>query len=203
MKLSKLVYLCVKNAIYYDDASFTYEQFLQGRYDGDPDYATNIQNAFGPINEAIMRLGDLERIPYRVDDVTATDGAFPKSTLKSPCRSIVGVATMKNGEVRALPFREVIPPFGSYSYTYEYVPNELGGYSLFGEPSDVELKDHNISDAMCSAIIEYVKGNLNEQVAAELANMHLTRAEQYFANIEPAKSSLRQGLVRAKYRMGE
>lgn len=224
MKLSKLVYLCVKNAIYYDDASFTYEQFLEGRHDGDPDYATNIQNAFGPINEAIMRLGDLERIPYRVEDVIATDGFFPKSTLLKPCRSIVGVATMRNGEVHALPFSEVgnriyvqgicdgkllceykedIEPFGTYSYNYDYVPNETGGYSLFGEPSDVELKDHNISDAMCNAIIEYAKGNLNEQVAAELANMHLTRAEQYFANIEPAKSALRQGGVKAKFRMGE
>lgn len=224
MKLSELVYQCVKNAIYYDDASFTYEQFLMGRYDGDPDYATNIQNVFGPINEAIMRLGDLERIPYLVEDVTATDGFFPKSTLLKPCRSIVGVAVVRNGDICPLPFRELgnkvfvqgvcdgallceykedIPPFGTYSYTYEYVPNELGGYTLFGEPSDVELKEHNISDAMCFAIIEYAKGNLNEQVAAELANMHVTRAEQYFANIEPAKSALRQGLVKAKYRMGE
>lgn len=224
MKLSRLVYECVKNAIYYDDASFTYEQFLMGRYDGDPDYATNIQNVFSPINEAIMRLGDLERIPYRVDDVVATDGFFPKSTLNKPCRSIVGIATMKNGEIHPLQFREIgdkvyvqgicdgallceykedIEPFGTYSYTYDYVPNELGGYSLYGTPSDVELKDHNISDAMCSAIMEYAKGSLNEQVAAELANMHTTRGEQYFANIEPAKSALRQGTVRAKFRMGE
>lgn len=224
MKLSELVYQCVKNAVYYDDASFTYEQFLRGLYDGDPIYATNIENAYGPINEAIMRLGDLERIPYKVENAYATKGFFSKSELKSRCRSIVGVGTVKDGEIMALDFRELgdkvivhgigsgnvmveykedIPRFGKDSISYQYVPNETDGYTQMGEPIDVELRDYGITDSMCGAIIEYVKGNLNEQVSAEIANMHLTRAEQYFANIEPAKSALRQNVVRSVYRIGE
>lgn len=221
MLLSKLVYLCVKNAIYYDDASFTYEQFLQGRYDGDPDYATNINNAFGPINEAIMRLGDLERIPHRLAQVQLTNGTFSKSSMK--IRSIVAVATMVEGKPYPLNFydlgnlvsvpeagngyvlceyKEDIPNFDSSSYEYEYVPNSAGGYSL-STSRDVDLSAYGITEAMCSAIVEYAKGNLNEQVAAELANMHLTRAEQYFANIEPAKSVLKQERVRRVNRIGE
>ena len=30
MKLSKLVYLCIKNVIYFDDTSFSYEEFVNG-----------------------------------------------------------------------------------------------------------------------------------------------------------------------------
>lgn len=66
MLLSKLVYLCVKNVIYLDDPNFLYETFLEGTYNNDPDYNTHINNVFSPLNEAIARLSDLERIPYKV-----------------------------------------------------------------------------------------------------------------------------------------
>ena len=224
MKLSKLAYQCVKNAIYYDDPSFTYEQFLMGKHDSNPDYANNIRNVFGPINAAVMRLGDLERIPYRVDKVDLEEGFFPKSDLSKACRSVVAVATMKDGAPYPLSFKdfgdkvlverasggavlveykEDIPPFNTESYTYDYVLNDLGGYSLYGTPSDIELKDYGITDAMCWAIVEYVKGSLNEQVDSQLANMHMNRAEQYFSNIEPAKSALRQQTIKTAYKMGE
>ncbi len=223
MKLSELVYQCVKNVVYFDDASFTYEQFLQGKHDGNPDYATNIRNVFNPINEAIMRLGDLEKIPYCIDEVVAVDGAFSKSSLQRNCRFIYGVATMKNGVAVPLNFRiigdrvhvdnvnygallveykEDIPYFDENSYKYEYIVNSLGGYDLVTS-RDISLSEHNITNAMCSAIIEYVKGSLGEQVAPELANMHITRAEQYFANIDTAHSQLRQQFVQSKNKIGE
>lgn len=69
MKLSKLVFLCVKNVLYLNDSSFNYDSFLLGDFDPDPDYDTNINNVFTPLNEAIARLSDLERIPYKVVEV--------------------------------------------------------------------------------------------------------------------------------------
>lgn len=69
MLLSKLVFLSVKNVIYLDDTSFNYEGFINGDFDNDVDYATNINNVFSPLNEAIGRLSDLERIPYIVEEV--------------------------------------------------------------------------------------------------------------------------------------
>lgn len=72
MKLSKLTYLCVKNAVYYDDNSFTYETFLLGRYDNDPDYSTNIHNVFSPLNLAISRLNDMDKLPFSM--LQLTDG---------------------------------------------------------------------------------------------------------------------------------
>lgn len=44
MLLSKLVYLAIKNITYFDDMAFTYEAFLQGKYNHDSDYATNINS---------------------------------------------------------------------------------------------------------------------------------------------------------------
>ncbi len=69
MKLSKLVFLCVKNVIYLNDTNFDYDAFLAQNFDNDPDYDTNINNVFSPLNEAIARLSDLERIPYKVVEV--------------------------------------------------------------------------------------------------------------------------------------
>ena len=75
MKLSKLVYLSIKNAIYYDDASFSFDNFKKDLFNGSPDYAMNINNVYLPLNEAISRLSDLERIPYKVIKVNQiTDG---------------------------------------------------------------------------------------------------------------------------------
>ena len=73
MNLSKLVYLSIKNAIYYDDASFSFDNFKKDLFNGDPDYATNINNVFLPLNEAIARLSDLERIPYKTIEISQND----------------------------------------------------------------------------------------------------------------------------------
>ena len=56
MLLSKLVYLSVKNVLYLADSSFTYEAFLEGDFNNDSDYATNINNVFSPLNQALAQI---------------------------------------------------------------------------------------------------------------------------------------------------
>lgn len=221
MKLSKLVYLCVKNVILYDDESFSYDGFIKGKFNGNPDYATSINNVFSAINQAISRLSDLERLPYRVEEVTLEDYAFNISDLEHNLKEIVAIAyidsyknitplafdivgnqvivkgVVSNAKVH-VEYKEDIFFIQGESYYYEYTVNELGEYTLITS-KDIELRDLGINDQMCNAIVEYAKGVLNEGVETVLANMHMTRAEQYFVNINPVRSGLAQTVVVKKW----
>lgn len=221
MKLSKLVYLCVKNVILYDDESFSYDGFIKGKFNGNPDYATSINNVFSAINQAISRLSDLERLPYRVEEVTLEDYAFNISDLEHNLKEIVAIAyidsyknitpltfeilgnqvivkgVVSNAKVH-VEYKEDIFFIQGESYYYEYTVNELGEDTLITS-KDIELRDLGINDQMCNAIVEYAKGVLNEGVEAVLANMHMTRAEQYFVNINPVRSGLSQTVVVKKW----
>lgn len=221
MKLSKLVYLCVKNVILYDDESFSYDGFIKGKFNGNPDYATSINNVFSAINQAISRLSDLERLPYRVEEVTLEDYAFNISDLEHNLKEIVAIAyidsyknitpltfeilgnqvivkgVVNNAKVH-VEYKEDIFFIQGESYYYEYTVNELGEDTLITS-KDIELRDLGINDQMCNAIVEYAKGVLNEGVETALANMHITRAEQYFMNINPVRSGLSQTVVVKKW----
>lgn len=221
MKLSKLVYLCVKNVILYDDESFSYDGFIKGKFNGNPDYATSINNVFSAINQAISRLSDLERLPYRVEEVTLEDYAFNISDLEHNLKEIVAIAyidsyknitplafdivgnqvivkgVVSNAKVH-VEYKEDIFFIQGESYYYEYTVNELGEDTLITS-KDIELRDLGINDQMCNAIVEYAKGVLNEGVETALANMHITRAEQYFVNINPVRSGLSQTVVVKKW----
>lgn len=221
MKLSKLVYLCVKNVILYDDESFSYDGFIKGKFNGNPDYATSINNVFSAINQAISRLSDLERLPYRVEEVTLEDYAFNISDLEHNLKEIVAIAyidsyknitplafdivgnqvivkgVVSNAKVH-VEYKEDIFFIQGESYYYEYTVNELGEDTLITS-KDIELRDLGINDQMCNAIVEYAKGVLNEGVETVLANMHMTRAEQYFVNINPVRSGLAQTVVVKKW----
>ncbi len=221
MKLSKLVYLCVKNVILYDDESFSYDGFIKGKFNGNPDYATSINNVFSAINQAISRLSDLERLPYRVEEITLEDYAFNISDLEHNLKEIVAIAyidsyknitpltfeilgnqvivkgVVSNAKVH-VEYKEDIFFIQGESYYYEYTVNELGEDTLITS-KDIELRDLGINDQMCNAIVEYAKGVLNEGVETALANMHITRAEQYFMNINPVRSGLSQTVVVKKW----
>ena len=108
MLLSKLVYLAIKNITYFDDMAFTYEAFLQGKYNQDSDYATNINNIFTPINEAISRLSDLERIPYRVESVNVSlieNNILLFNKLNHNVKQVISVAQVYGSNYRPLEWR--------------------------------------------------------------------------------------------------
>ena len=225
MLLSKLVFLSVKNVIYLNDPSFNYDGFCAGDFDNDIDYATNINNVFSPLNEAIARLQDLERIPYLVDEVQpSADRIIDLSTLTRKPRRIVGVAVVdRYGNYVKLAFS----PFGknkirinsAYSTIFNKIFVEYAeNIPVFSKNDIVETKivddevvDNNIDlfeqygidDAMSNYVMEYVQGKLLEPLAPDLANMHVTRAEAYFNNLSIAKKNFPQQVTQSKYRMGE
>jgi hypothetical protein len=204
MLLSKLVYLSIKNAIYYDDSSFTYATFLEGKHDNNPQYATNINNIFTPINEAISRLSDLERIPYKVASFNFSSLSEGNILQVSNSKEVVSVAQMYGNDYRSLGFR----PFGYGKIMItDYVSSDrpiLVEYKedipQFDENDfDVELKDYGINDSVCNYLMEYAMAKLTEDQAPEIANMHLTRAEQYFSNIKANTSAFPQNQVEVKF----
>lgn len=223
MNLSKLVYLCIKNAIYYDDTSFSFENFKKGAFNGNPDYANNINNVYLPLNEAIARLSDLERIPYKVFKVESiTDGIVSLSSIEQKnnvkIKEVINVATLPDcnkiehrnlgGDKLILSgnydpnkvyveIKEDMPHFDSSNYYYKKDSNDLV------DEYDVNMRDYNINDGMCNYIMEYVMGRLTEQINAEISNMHITRAEQYFNNIRPNNSNFTQKIIKTLYKVGE
>lgn len=219
MKLSQLVYLCIKNVVYYDDFSFTYEEFLKGTFKDTPDYSVNINNVYTPLNEAIARLSDLERIPYRVEACDINNRIIELSKCSKKVKEVISIAQSSYKGFEKLehkPFglgRVFVSDYSTYGDTYieykEDIPtfSELNmPYYLYGslvEIDDYELRDLGITDSMCNYIVEYVTGRLYEPINADISNMHITRAEQYFANIKPTSSAFAQKAVEASYRVGE
>ncbi len=253
MKLTKLAYNCVKNVSLFDDDGFTYEKFLEINTETSQedyfDYSVAIKNVFAPINEAISRLSDLEKIPYRVEEVAEDNGIIDLTTLLCPCKEVMNVA---NGNYQRLPFapyginkiRITRPSKLNKTYTdYVYSPQDdefvktvftssLGTLYIeykedipyftredietkvsFDEDDETDiitwnddnvtdLREYGITDSMCNYIIEYAKGVLLEQIDANLANMHITRAEQYFNNIRTVSSAFNQEVVTKKYNIG-
>jgi hypothetical protein len=221
MKLSKLVYLCIKNVIYFDDTSFSLEEFLKGSFNSHPDYATNINNVFSQINESIARLSDLERIPYLVEYCEVTDNIIELNQCSKSVKEVISVAQNTYKGFKAVEHRPFglgkvyLASYSPYSDTYieykedipmfdeTYMPFKNYNDELEENPLDVDLKEYGINDSMCNYIIEYVKGKLFEQENPDVANMHITRAEQYFNNIKPSTSAFSQQVVRTVYGVGD
>lgn len=221
MKLSTLAYDVVKNVKYLDDFGFTYNAFIEGKYDGDPDYSNSINNAFAPINEAIHRLSDMDKVAFEVEAMPVIDGNIGDLTAirkEKPIKKIKCVFAMDGSSYRALPFREkgmnqvfLLTPLARNEAAYVQFSRDIKPFSkddiyYFTDgtevtQNDVELSDYGISETACGYIIEYAQGKLQEQIAPELANMHLTRAEQYIADLETSQTAFYQASVDRKHRM--
>lgn len=219
MKLSQLVYLSVKNSIYYDSKEFTYQAFLNGDFDYDKDYSLTINNVFTPINEAIARLSDLERIPYIVYELDKS--LIVKNNViklheipQFPyfIKEIKNIFQLgENGEYRSIAFKKL----GNHTiYLNDNYSKSLNVFLEFKEDipafnelhikdgEDIDLqKRYGISASASQYIIEFVKGYLLETIDPELANLHHARAEQYFMGLNVNKNTFHQDKVEKAYRI--
>lgn len=226
MLLSKLVYLCVKNVLYLADSSFTYEAFLEGDFNNDSDYATNINNVFSPLNQALARLNDLERIPYKVDVISYRDivnNVLDYSKLSASVSDVINVVQEYEGEYRNLAFRQfgsnkiLITDYFKESSEYPILVEYKQELPYFGisDIKEVELVNavfvddnidlkatYGISESASNYVMEYVQGRLLEPIAPDLANMHISRAEQYFAGLKANTSMFHQDQVENIYKIG-
>lgn len=220
MQLSKLVYEVVKNVKYLEDTGFTYEAFVRGEYDNDLDYKNSINNAFSPINEAIHRLSDRNKIKHKIELIgkANNNGIIDLGTLAYDINKIINVFSLLNGDYVHVEFREfgkdkLLVTSNSDNELYlEYI-QDICHFSKDDiyfftdnnniiEKKDVNLKkDYGITETMCSYIIEYAAGRLLEPIAPELANMHITRSEQYFDDLEVQQTPFSQNKITTKYRI--
>ena len=220
MQLSKLVYEVVKNVKYLEDTGFTYEAFVRGEYDNDLDYKNSINNAFSPINEAIHRLSDRNKIKHKIELIgkANNNGIIDLGTLAYDINKIINVFSLLNGDYVHVEFREfgkdkLLVTSNSDNELYlEYI-QDICHFSKDDiyfftdnnniiEKKDVDLKkDYGITETMCSYIIEYAAGRLLEPIAPELANMHITRSEQYFDDLEEQQTPFSQNKITKKYRI--
>ena len=220
MQLSKLVYEVVKNVKYLEDTGFTYEAFVRGEYDNDLDYKNSINNAFSPINEAIHRLSDRNKIKHKIELIgkANNNGIIDLGTLAYDINKIINVFSLLNGNYVHVEFREfgkdkLLVTSNSDNELYlEYI-QDICHFSKDDiyfftdnnniiEKKDVDLKkDYGITETMCSYIIEYAAGRLLEPIAPELANMHITRSEQYFDDLEEQQTPFSQNKITTKYRI--
>lgn len=221
MKLSNLVFNAVKNVKYLEDSNFSYDGFIRGDFDNDLDYANSINNVFAPLNEAIHRLSDMNKISFCIERLPTPNlnNVIDIQALSYDIKKIVNIFTLEKGDYQKISHREfgrnkillINNQRNSNEYYIEYIqdiPNFSRNDIYYFEDTedvvdqrDVELKDYGISDTMCSYIIEYCQGKLLEPIAPELANLHLTRAEQYFNDLETRQTSFNQKEVKRKYRM--
>lgn len=210
MKLSELTYQVVKNVIYLEDAGFTYRAFVNGDYNDDQDYSNSINNAMTPINEAIHRLSDRNKIAYQVASLGyVNDGLVDISRIGVKIKKIKALFYMQGSEYLRVGYRE----FGTgfilvqkvihaplYIQFIEDIPHlSIKTGDEYDEDADIDLSTKGITETMCDYIIEYAQGKLQEQIAPELANMHITRAEQYFADLEEQQTYFSQEVVERKY----
>ena len=220
MQLSKLVYEVVKNVKYLEDTGFTYEAFVRGEYDNDLDYKNSINNAFSPINEAIHRLSDRNKIKHKIELIGKANknGIIDLGTLAYDINKIINVFSLLNGNYVHVEFREfgkdkLLVTSNSDNELYLEYSQDICHFSKDDiyfftdnnniiEKKDVDLKkDYGITETMCSYIIEYAAGRLLEPIAPELANMHITRSEQYFDDLEEQQTPFSQNKITTKYRI--
>ena len=210
MKISELTYQVVKNVKYIDDIGFTYEAFINKEYDADQDYSNSINNAMTPINEAIHRLSDRNKIAFEVASAgIPTNSLVDISNFSKRIKKIKSVFYMSNGEYQKVGYREYAKGWIFISRVlkaplYVQYIQDIPSFKLddiYSIDKDVDLEQIGINDTMCSYIIEYAQGKLQEIIAPELANMHITRAEQYFDDLDEQQTPFYQNLITKKYRI--
>lgn len=208
MKLSELAYQVVKNVKYLEDAGFTYNSFINGDYDADQDYSNSINNAITPINEAIHRLSDRNKILYQIVSYgVPKDALLNISQLSISIKKIKSVFYMNGNQYLKVGYREYgkgfvfIQTVLNYPLYIEYIEDikNFDKEDIYNSGNDIELGNLGISETACSYIIEYAQGKLQEAIAPELANMHITRAEQYMEDLEEQQTSFNQEVVAKKY----
>ncbi len=216
MKLSELTFQVVKNVKYLEDAGFNYNSFIEQEFDGDQDYANSINNAMTPINEAIHRLSDRNKIAFKIIGVGEPQDYivnFNNYCVENDIhiKKIKCVFYRHKGTFKAISFREngknevfienlyKAPLFIQFIEDIPYFKLS----DIYNTESDIDLSTKGISETMCDYIIEYAQGKLQEPIAPELANMHVTRAEQYFDDLEEQQTMFSQSVVHNKYGIGK
>lgn len=210
MKLSKLVFECVRDSITLPNVNMNYVSFVNGDYDNTKDYINQISGVFGALNLALSRLYDNNKTLFQVKDVEIENNEFLFND-----GEIVNIVLIKNSNYKHYEFRSLKKGKDRYVHilgndipkvlTVEYKPaiphfdkENMTRISLDQDnetivvDNNIELEDYGITDAMCSYLKEFVEAQLTEYIDPVMSNNHNNRAEQYFQTIKQATTSFYQ-----------
>jgi len=213
MKLSKLVFECVRDSIQLSNPNMSYISFVNGDYDNSKDYIRQISSVFGYLNLAISRLYDNDKIPYATKKVEVKNDWF---TFEDG--EVINVVKLEKSSYTTYDFRTL--NFGKeiVIFSKENLPSELlveyrkkiphfdiddmktitldETNQYIVEDTNIEMEDYGITDFMCAYLKEFVSAQLTEYLDPTMSNNHNNRAEQYFQSIKQASTSFYQSKVK-------
>lgn len=213
MKLSKLVFECVRDSITLPN-SINYISFINGAYDNNKDYVNQISGVFGALNLALSRLFDSNKTLYSTKEVNVNGNQFEFND-----GDVVNVVQLEQKSFKRLEFRNlnqgklihILDSNAPSNVVVEYKPKiphfdieDMKSITLDEEnkyivkDNNIELEEFGISDNMCPYIKEFVKAQLTEFIDPNISNNHNNRAEQYFQGIRQASTSFYQSKVAVK-----
>lgn len=215
MKLSKLVYECVRDSISLPNPNFNYVSFVNGDYNDNKDYIRQISGVFGALNLALSRLYDNNKIPYSTINVKVKDNGF-SFTLGE----VINVVKIYRTNYKRYEFRTLNQGRDIVLFSKDDIPEELTveyrpfikhfdmediskidlnkDNLIIIEDNNIELEDYGIKDNMCSYIKEFVGAQLTEFIDPTISNNHNNRAEQYFQTLKQASTSFYQANVKVR-----
>lgn len=215
MKLSKLVYECVRDSVQLPNTNVNYVSFVNGDYDTSKDYIRQIANVFGALNLAISRLWDNNKISYSTKEVDVIDNGF--DFLEGEVINVVEIYkdSFKRYEFRSMDFgkkiilftddempkkviveyRKTIPHFDMEDIKQVELDEDN---KLIVVDENIELEDYGITNNMCSYLKEFVAAQLTEYIDPTMSNNHNNRAEQYFNSLKQASTSFYQRNIKVK-----
>jgi len=208
MKLSELVFQCVKYGSYLDDTHFTYEAFKNGDYEDDVDYKGAIDKVWFSLNEAMHRLSVKDKIPNQLGEYEIDNNTIDLTNTIIDIRNVRNVFQFVNGEEMKVGHRRVgnmliLYGFRSNKKAFIEYKVDIPNFDIDDLVEDKDLKkEYGITETACSFIIEYVKSWLLEVVAPEMAYQHRTIAEQYFVDLDTYNNGFEQQKVQPIYKIG-
>lgn len=198
MKLATLAYETIKDAIEFQ-SGFNFQGFINGDYDADRDFSTQISFAFNYINLAITRLVTEQKTLLKIFKDISSETGYIEFT-KGKVISVV--SDLSAGYERVL-WREfhngiaVQEPFVRKPVYIEYRPSvphfDLDSIrktalndenDLMFVEEEIELEHFGITVEMCSYIKEFCKGGLLEYLSPDLSRRHTQMAENYFSALK-------------------
>ncbi len=180
--------IIVTGRYYYDLASFSF-------YVGVEDYVTSVpkEKVNGFIgNEILCSVGEIINVGVAVKRFGNSFKKFDISRTNGNHLAFCD-EDISNLDVIVAEIRRTIPHFSMNDIVKAYLEdNEV-------IDNNIELEQFGITNQMCDYIKEFVKSEINESIAPDMAIVYNNRAEAYFADISYAHSVFEQHHVEIEF----
>ncbi len=201
MNLANLVFEIVKDAIEIPNSSITFDSFIEGDFDDDRDFSSQISYAFKYINLAFARLRSLNKTLLKTTSVTPDSTGYIEfedgeitavvNRIRSNYRRISfypysdGIAirpgAVQDGAPVFIEYRPNIPYFTLSDIRTESTDDT--GETVYVEV-EIDLADYGITDEMAQYVKEYASAGLMQYLSPDMSSQGIQMAEAHFAALK-------------------